>query len=95
MDLNAQKKWEVYPGDNYRAIFAKLQPGDELVFHEGTYTGGAGTIRTSGTPDKPIIIRGYGNGEQRPVLLLETPGSNLLQINANSLLKITVGDFGR
>ena len=86
MELNAQKIWEVNPGDNYQAIFEKLQPGDELVFHEGTYTGGAGTIRTSGTPDKPIIIRGYGNGEQRPVLLLESASTNLLQINANNMV---------
>ncbi len=85
-ELKAQKIWEVYPGDNYRTVFTQLQPGDELVFHEGIYTGSAGTIRNSGTPEKPIIIRGFGNGEARPVLLLESTGSNLLQINANNLI---------
>ncbi len=83
---SGSKIWEVYPGDNYRAIYSQLKPGDHLVFHEGTYSGSAGTMPTSGTREKPIVIRGYGNGEERPVLFLESSGSNLLQIYASHLV---------
>ncbi len=85
-DTNDSKIWEVFPGDNYRAIYSQLKPGDQLVFHEGTYSGSAGTIVTSGTPEKPIIIRGYGNGEERPILFLESSGANLLQIRASHIV---------
>ncbi len=83
---SGSKIWEVYPGDNYRAIYSQLKPGDHLVFHEGTYSGSAGTIPTSGTREKPIVIRGYGNGEERPVLFLESSGSNQLQVHAIHLV---------
>ncbi len=85
LDLMAQKQWVVNPGDNYRAIFTQLQPGDELIMHEGIYEGNA-TIRKSGTVDKPITIRGFGNGEERPVLLLNSANSNLYQVYASNLI---------
>lgn len=84
--------WIVKPGENYAAILTRLQPGDELLLHEGTYEGNA-LISNSGFPDKPIIIRGYGNGEKRPVLLwggagairnyLNTP---LFQVNGSNIV---------
>jgi len=59
-----------------RALQYVLRPGDELVFHEGLY----GRIlsprwidvtdysisNTGGTPEDPIIIRGYGYPQARP-----------------------------
>ena len=85
LELMAQKQWVVNPGDNYRTILSQLQPGDELILHEGIYEGNA-TIRKSGTADKPIIIRGFGNGEERPVLLLNSANSNLVQVYASNLV---------
>jgi hypothetical protein len=85
LELMAQKQWIVNPGDNYRAILSQLQPGDELILHEGIYEGNA-TIRKSGSTDKPIIIRGFGNGEERPVLLLNSANSNLYQVYASNLV---------
>ncbi len=85
LELKAQKQWVINPGENYRDILAQLQPGDELILHEGIYEGTA-TISNSGLPDKPIIIRGYGNGEERPVLLWEGKGANLLQISASNIV---------
>jgi hypothetical protein len=85
MEVIAQKQWIVNPGDNYRAIFTQLQPGDELILHQGIYEGNA-TIRKSGTADKPITIRGFGNGEERPVLFLNSANSNLYQVYASNLI---------
>jgi hypothetical protein len=79
------KIWIVKPGENYAAILTKLQPGDELQLHEGIYEGNA-LINNSGLPDKPIIIRGYGNGEKRPVLLWKGTNENLCQINGSNLV---------
>ena len=85
LELMAQKQWIVNPGENYRDILTQLQPGDELILHEGLYEGSA-AINISGLPDKPIIIRGYGNGEERPVMLWEGKGANLLQIGASNII---------
>jgi hypothetical protein len=83
--LRAQSTWFVGPGDDYTAILERLQPGDELILHEGVYEGNA-IIGNSGSFDKPITIRGYGNGENRPVLLWKGTNTNLLQINGNNLI---------
>ena len=85
LESKAQKQWIVNPGENYHDILALLQPGDELILHEGIYEGSA-AINISGLPDKPIIIRGYGKGEERPVLLWEGKGANLLQIGASNIV---------
>jgi hypothetical protein len=85
LELMAQKQWIVNPGENYRDILTQLQPGDELILHEGIYEGSA-AVNISGLPDIPITIRGYGNGEERPVLLWEGKGANLLQIGASNIV---------
>jgi hypothetical protein len=82
---NEKGIWEIKPGDDYRAVLPQLRPGDELVFHEGIYEGNV-IIRASGLPDKPILIRGYGNGEKRPVFLWEGRNAVLFQINGNNLI---------
>jgi hypothetical protein len=84
-ELRAQKQWTVKSGENYRDILTQLQPGDELILHEGIYEGSA-AVNISGLPDKPITIRGYGKGEERPVLLWEGKGANLLQIGASNIV---------
>ncbi len=81
---NALGIWEVKPGDDVQAVISKLQPGDELVLHEGTYEG-AVVINKSGLPGKPVVIRGYGNKQERPVILLESRG-NLMQINGSNIV---------
>lgn len=77
-----QTKWEVFPGQDYREFIPNLKPGDELILHEGVYEG-ALNIKVSGHPDNPIRIRGYGKGEQRPVLLYEGDTANLWEIHGD------------
>src|SRR5688500_17586562 len=71
--------WVAKPGDDYTAILAKLQPGDELLLHEGVYEGNA-LMSNSGSPEKPIVIRGYGKGEDRPVLSWKGTNAVLMQV---------------
>ncbi len=87
--------YEVYPGDNFRAIIAQMQPGDELVFHEGEYresyyqsTYGYNTLLyldRSGLPDRPLVFRGYGRGEKRPVFIYDIPRANLCEVRGNNI----------
>ncbi len=86
---------EVYPGDDFKAIIAQMQPGDELVFHEGVYaesyyrsTYGYNTLiylDRSGTPEKPLVFRGYGKGEARPIFLYDVPQANLCEVRGNNI----------
>ncbi len=76
---------EVGPYDDYVTAINNLKPGDELVLHEGTYYGPF-NINVSGTPDKPIIIRGFGQGEKRPVLFYAGGTANLMEIYGNNLV---------
>ena len=84
-EVMAQKSWIIKPGDNYADILDKLQPGDELILHEGVYEGYA-VMNNSGLPDKPVTIRGYGNGENRPVLTWDGRRETLLQINGSNVI---------
>ena len=69
--------YEIRPGDDFKSVYSQLQPGDELVFHQGEYRiseyntlMGYRTflyLDNPGLPDKPIILRGYGKGQRRPV----------------------------
>jgi hypothetical protein len=77
--------WVVRPGQSYLRVLEKLMPGDELVLHEGVYPGNA-IINSSGSPDKPITIRGYGHGEKRPVLLWVGADAILLQVNGSNIV---------
>jgi hypothetical protein len=78
------KVYEVTAEQDYRKIVPLLKPGDELVLHEGVYDGHI-RIRTSGLPDRPIKIMGYGNGEARPILRYEGRSSNLWEVYADNL----------
>ncbi|MEZ6090984.1 MAG: right-handed parallel beta-helix repeat-containing protein [Pirellulaceae bacterium] len=48
---------EISPGQDYRSVLRKLEPGDELVFLPGEHHLPA-KVRVSGTPEKPILLRG-------------------------------------
>jgi hypothetical protein len=79
------KVWELRPGEDYRPIIPQLEPGDELVLHEGIYEGSI-KIRLSGTAEKPITIRGHGAGQARPVLNFEGGSANLWEISGDHLI---------
>ena len=95
---NGNLIFEVWPGstltDNQeiiRTAMYALGPGDQLLFHEGEYgrllplTDGVGLYPSfSGATDAPIIVRGFGNGENRPVITRDniTTG-DLWTINGN------------
>ena len=77
-----------------RVMMYVLNPGDELVFHEGKYqrfltvgpdSGNIG-LNVGGTPDNPIIIRGYGNGQSRPVFHNDMHGVNMWEITMSNLV---------
>jgi len=71
-----------------RALAFCLRPGDELVFHEGTYhrlfIGGVGN-HVGGTPENPIIVRGYGYPQARPVFYNNTVG-NTAEITKSNMV---------
>lgn len=86
---------EVYPGDNFKAVMALMQPGDELVFHQGVYRhtdykalysyGTLLYLGKSGESGKPLVFRGYGEGEQRPVFIGDSSASNLCEVWGNHI----------
>lgn len=79
------KVWEVHPGEDIIAVLKLLRPGDQMQLHEGIYEGSI-IADISGLPDYPIIIRGYGNGEKRPVLSYKGSSKELLKITGNNLV---------
>ncbi len=83
-NINQGKVWEVKEEGDYLSILPQLKPGDELILQEGIYEGAA-IINNSGLKGKNITIRGYGKGEERPVLLLESRG-NLMQVNGSNIV---------
>ena len=53
------------PAGSYEGLIAAYntaQPGDILLVHKGVYRGSY-TLTRSGTPGKPIVLRGAGDGE--------------------------------
>ncbi len=77
---------EVVAGEDYRAKLSRLRPGDELRFLPGVHEGHA-VVRVSGTPDRPITIRGVAVDGERPELRFTGRGHNLWRI-AGSHLRI-------
>ncbi len=49
-------------GDALKEAVKTAKPGDIFLVHAGTYNSGI-FIEASGTPEKPIVIRGAGDGE--------------------------------
>ena len=76
---------EIGPEDDFEAVAASLQPGDELVLRGGTYHFNENlTVAVSGTVEQPIVIRAK-DGEQ-PVIQQATAGHNIIEINGAAYL---------
>ena len=78
---------EIWPtNDNsFSDALAGLAPGDVLVLHQGTYPGSS-VIRLNGTAEMPITIRGYGNGEAKPVFQYTGSSQNHWEIRGSHLI---------
>jgi hypothetical protein len=68
-----ERQMEVLPADhegpqpaaaleNLAAALKQARPGDVILLHPGIHRGSF-TLETSGRPDKPIVLRGTGDGE--------------------------------
>jgi len=82
--------WPTADLEEIRTAQYALMPGDTLLFHEGTYVrvpalwAGQGNNPTnSGTVEKPITIKGYGNGEARPFFNNIGSGQNIWEVKMN------------
>jgi Right handed beta helix region len=51
------------PFRGLKAAQARAEPGDLLLLHAGVYAEGTWTVDRFGTPERPIIYRGAGDGE--------------------------------
>ncbi len=77
--------WQITPDQEITQWLPSLLPGDQLVLHEGIYEGSL-LIDISGVKGFPIIIRGYGNGEDRPVFLYDGSTAQGVQITGDHLI---------
>ena len=74
-----------------RVCLYALAPGDELLFHEGLYQRllpvHAENIgfHAGGKVGKPIIIRGYGKGQKRPVFRNTAARNNLWEMKQSNV----------
>ncbi len=90
--------------DNFNTFPPRVQPGDVILVHAGVYKddryrygGGLGTVSSgtyfltqSGTPEKPIVIKGAGDGE----VIFDGDGAynlfNVMAANYNYFEGITI-----
>ncbi|OOQ56524.1 polysaccharide lyase 6 family protein [Mucilaginibacter pedocola] len=57
------KTYRVKTAGEFKQAAAAVSPGDEIVIAKGTYTGWSVELKTSGTAEKPIIIRAEKDGK--------------------------------
>ena len=85
------KKIHIYPGTNvFSTAVESLQPGDELIVHEGTYLDTDRiSINVVGTASKPVLVR-KAFGEDRPVIKRPVSSShqNIINIEGARHLRI-------
>lgn len=71
----------VQPGDDFEAIVANAQPGDEIIFAAGDYvTTGYWGVNLQGTAAAPIVVRAAA-GET--VTLVGNPSQNTIDISGS------------
>lgn len=77
--------YEVEPGQDYRPVLQRLQPGDELVLLPGVHQQYA-SFRLEGTSAKPIVIRGQRDAAGNlPEVRWTSRGRNLWEIRGRHL----------
>ncbi len=64
--------------DFYPKVIAQLQAGDHVRFPPGVYSHGLRVHGLEGTPDKPIVIEGPGQGQR--AVFVGRPGRNTISI---------------
>ncbi|MEM7501092.1 MAG: right-handed parallel beta-helix repeat-containing protein [Pseudomonadota bacterium] len=85
--LCSPRHYEVHPTGNLKGAVASLQPGDELVLRQGTYTFSERIVlRLNGTPAKPIVIRAADN--ERVTLTQTSRWRNIVEVRDSSHLVI-------
>ncbi len=76
----------VRPGDNYKTVLGRLQPGDELVFLPGVHERAA-MLDLSGTAERPITLRGHLDAQgRRPVVQYTGKGNNLWRLTGRHVV---------
>ena len=80
------RQYPVRPGDDYRPLLRRLQPGDELVFLPGVHERST-VLRLQGTPERPITVRGHFDPQgRRPRVQFTGRGHNLWRIEGRHLV---------
>lgn len=84
-DGQAQTVYKVEPGQDYRPVLHRLQPGDELVLLPGVHEQYA-SFRLEGSAAQPIIIRGQRDAAGNlPEVRWTSRGRNLWEIRGQHL----------
>lgn len=63
--------------ESIKDAFDAARPGDQILVHAGTYVGSY-VVDKDGTPEKPIVVRGAGDGE---AILINDGARQLLDIH--------------
>lgn len=90
--------YEIGPADNLQAAVNALQPGDELILQDGTYTlPSRFSIQKVASAASPILIRAKAG--QMPVIVYPTPSQNVINIENSAWvtlrgLEVTGGSHG-
>jgi len=64
--------FEIHAGDSFKAAVEKLNAGDTLVVHEGTYLEtGRISLTVKGSPSAPVVVKG-AEGERTPLITRPT-----------------------
>ncbi|MDZ7618239.1 MAG: right-handed parallel beta-helix repeat-containing protein [Patescibacteria group bacterium] len=79
-------QYPVQPGDDYRAVARRLQPGDELVFLPGVHERAA-MLALNGTAEQPITLRGERDPEgRRPIVQYPGEEHNLWRLEGRHII---------
>ncbi len=80
------RQYPVQPGDDYREVLRRLQPGDELVFMPGVHERAA-VLALNGTADRPITLRGERDPQgRRPIVRYSGQEHNLWRLEGKHVV---------